>query len=169
MRKEDYLAALVGDLRNGRDNALNAGRVGNATALHRHVEIDAQQHALVGDVSLIESTKAGHAWRHINEGSLMWIGVGLVSASDLIFRPLRENAKAKPKIASTINPYTTQTMTRAYCLLLELRSASPSRPRYRPCGWRSPTRCHTTTAPPPLCRPSLLSGPCERPTNAGRD
>src|SRR5467141_811007 len=133
MREEDHLAALVGDLGDGRDDALDAGRVGDAAALHRHVEVDAEQDALVGDVGLIESTKAGHGRCHRKEPPLI-SGGGLVSASDLIFRPLRENAKAKPKITSTINANQTQTMTRAYCLLLELRSASPSRPRYRSCG-----------------------------------
>src|SRR5262249_47925146 len=97
MRKQDHLATLVGDLSNGWHDTLDAGRIGNAAALHWHVEVDAQQHTFVGDVGLIESTKAGHARYHISEAPLI-SGGGLVSASDLIFRPLRENANAKPKI-----------------------------------------------------------------------
>jgi|KBSMisStandDraft_5_1062788.scaffolds.fasta_scaffold116340_2 hypothetical protein len=52
-------------------------------------------------------------------------GGGLVSASDLIFSPLRENANAKPKNASTINAYKNQTMTRAYCLLVGAQISFP--------------------------------------------
>ncbi len=36
---------------------------------------------------------------------------------------------------------------------LPVRSACPSPRRYRPCGWKSPIRCHTTTAPAPSCLP----------------
>src|SRR5262245_60586520 len=115
MRQQDHLATFVGDFGDGRLDALDASRVGDAAAIHRHVEVDAKEDALVGDVSLIESAKAGHVYCHNSEASLIGDG-GLVSASDLIFSPLRENANATPKNASTINPYKTQTMTRAYCL-----------------------------------------------------
>ena len=54
MRKQDHLAALAGDLLDGRRDALDARRVGDLAVLHRHVEIDAHEHALAGDVSLIE-------------------------------------------------------------------------------------------------------------------
>src|SRR5215475_3306002 len=108
MRKENHLAAFVGDLCNGWHDTLDAGRVGDAAPFHRHVEVDAQQHAFVGHVGLIESTKTCHRWRHISEARLM-SGGGLVS-SDLIFRPLRENANTKPKITSTLKPYQTQSI-----------------------------------------------------------
>ncbi len=49
-----------------------------------------------------------------------------------------------------------------------LRSACPSRPPCRPCGWRSPTRCRTRTSRARNCRPSPWSGPCGRPRNADR-
>ena len=41
-----------------------------------------------------------------------------------------------------------------------IKSACPSRPRCRPCGWRSPTRCRTRTARAPACPPSPWSGRC---------
>src|SRR5215467_6089213 len=97
MREQDHLAALVGDLCNGWHDTLDAGRIGDAAALHRHVEVHAQQYAFVGDIGLIESTKTCHRWRHISEAPLI-PGGGLVWASDLIFRPLRESANAKLKI-----------------------------------------------------------------------
>ncbi len=46
MREQDDLAALVGDLGDGRRRALDAGGVGDLAVLHRHVEVDAHQHAL---------------------------------------------------------------------------------------------------------------------------
>src|SRR5690606_27701271 len=35
----------------------------------------------------------------------------------------------------------------------KLRSACRRRQRYRPCGWRSPTHCRTTTGCAPWCLP----------------
>ncbi len=49
-----------------------------------------------------------------------------------------------------------------------LKSACPSRPPCRTCGWRSPIRCRTTTSRAPACRPSPWSGPCGRSRNADR-
>ena len=46
MREQDHLAALVGDFRDGRRHALDAGRVADLAVVHRHVEVDPQQHAL---------------------------------------------------------------------------------------------------------------------------
>jgi hypothetical protein len=57
MREQDHLAALVGDLGDGRRDALEPGRVGDAAVLHRHVEVDAQQHALALHVDVIEGAE----------------------------------------------------------------------------------------------------------------
>ena len=57
MREQDHLAALVGYLGDGRRHALQPGRVGDAAVLHRHVEIDAQQHALALHVDVIEGAE----------------------------------------------------------------------------------------------------------------
>ena len=54
MREQNDLAALVRDLRDRRRDALDARRIGHAAVLRRNVEIDAQQHALAGDVGVIE-------------------------------------------------------------------------------------------------------------------
>ena len=54
MREQDHLAALVGDLADGRRYALDAGRVGDLAVLDRHVEVDAHEHAFALDVGLIE-------------------------------------------------------------------------------------------------------------------
>ena len=60
MREQDHLAALVGDLGDGRRDALDAGSVGDLAVLHRHVEVDAHQHALaLRPSSVIE--RLGHA------------------------------------------------------------------------------------------------------------
>ena len=58
--EQDHLAALVGDLGDGRRDALDAGRVGDLAVLHRHVEVDAQQDALALHVGLIERAKRTH-------------------------------------------------------------------------------------------------------------
>jgi hypothetical protein len=60
VRQQNDLAPFVGDLLDGRRDALDAGCVGDLAVLHRHVEIDAQQHALVSHVNAIESAKRGH-------------------------------------------------------------------------------------------------------------
>src|SRR5262249_15426741 len=54
MGEQDHLAALVGNLADGRSHALDAGRVRDLAVLDGHVEIDAHEHALVSHVGLIE-------------------------------------------------------------------------------------------------------------------
>src|SRR5215471_257024 len=54
MGEQDHLAALVGNLPDGRSHALDAGRVRDLAVLDRHIEIDAHEHALAPHVSLIE-------------------------------------------------------------------------------------------------------------------
>ena len=60
MRQQDDLAALVGDLADGRRHALDAGRVGDLAVLDRHVEVDAHEHRLPFDVGLVERAEGGH-------------------------------------------------------------------------------------------------------------
>src|SRR5215813_12366949 len=107
MRQQNHLAALVGDLGNGRLDALDAGRVGDASAVHRHVEVDAEEDALVGDVSLIEGTKARHLTikpsRDQMDGSPSWLR-GLRSGSGLMLIPPHENATTSPTITSMTTP-----------------------------------------------------------------
>ena len=62
MREQDHLAALVGDLGDGRRHALDAGEVGDPAAFHRDVEIDAQKDALALHVDVVEGFEGlGHA------------------------------------------------------------------------------------------------------------
>ena len=131
MGQQDHLAALVGDLADGRSDALDAGGVRDFAVLDRDVEIDAHEHAFAPEVGLIE--RAEHDYRpamcgqhrHNRDGKISHRGAGV-------------------------------------------RSACPSQPRYRPCGWRSPTHCRTTTSPAPACRPSPWSGRWRRWTSADR-
>ena len=58
MRQQDHLAALVGDLGDGRGDFFDAGRVRDLAVLHGHVEIDAQQDALALHVGVVEATKS---------------------------------------------------------------------------------------------------------------
>ena len=48
------LSAISADRRR---DPLDAGRVGHAAVLRRHVEIDAQQHALAGDIGVVEGAE----------------------------------------------------------------------------------------------------------------
>ena len=64
MREQDDLAALVGDLGDGRDHALHAGCVGHLAVCHRHTEVDAHEHAFVLHVGLVERAERGHARGH---------------------------------------------------------------------------------------------------------
>ena len=57
MRQQDDLAALAGDLGDGRRDALEPGGVGDAAVVHGHVEVDAQQHALALHVDVIEGAE----------------------------------------------------------------------------------------------------------------
>ena len=63
MRQQNHLAALVGELGDGRGDFLDAGGVGNLAVLHRHVEVDAQQDAFAFDVGIIEAAERVHG-RH---------------------------------------------------------------------------------------------------------
>ena len=63
MGEQDHLAALVGDFADRRQHALDAGRVADLAVLHRHVEIDAQQHALALHLGGVEGAEGmGHGW-----------------------------------------------------------------------------------------------------------
>ena len=57
MGEKNDLAALVGDLRDGRRDALDARRIGHPAVLGRNVEVDAQQHALAGDIGVVEGAE----------------------------------------------------------------------------------------------------------------
>ena len=57
MREQNDLAALVRDLCDGRCNALDARRIGHAAVFGRYVEVDPQEHALSGEVGVIERAK----------------------------------------------------------------------------------------------------------------
>ena len=62
MGEQDDLGALVGQLGDGRRDALDAGRVGDLAVGDRHVEVDAHQHALAADVAdVVEGLEGGHA------------------------------------------------------------------------------------------------------------
>ena len=65
MRKQNDPAAFFHDLVDRRQRTLDARRVGDAPILHRHIEIDAQQHALSFDVDVVESVESGHVGRPI--------------------------------------------------------------------------------------------------------
>ena len=150
MREQNDLAALVRDLGDGRRNALDARRVGHAAVLRRHVEIDAQQHALAGDVGVIErAERFGHgsaphklpaAATRSSFRSVMPAEAGIQSGragqAGLSRRDLNPRFRGGHRI---------------------LRSASPSRRRCRPCGSRSPIRCRTRRARGRNCRRSPWS------------
>ena len=57
MRQQDDLAALAGDLADGRRDPLQPCGIGDTAVFHRHVEIDAQQHALALHVDVIEGAE----------------------------------------------------------------------------------------------------------------
>ncbi len=62
MRKQDHLAAFVGDLGNGVCDAVDARGVGDDAVLHRHVEVDAQEDAFVRHVHVVQRTE-GHRFK----------------------------------------------------------------------------------------------------------
>ncbi len=53
-------AADLGDLADGGDQALDTGGIGDLAVLDRHIEIGAQQHALAGEVEVVEGLEVGH-------------------------------------------------------------------------------------------------------------
>ena len=69
MGEEDGLAALVRDLGDGRDDPLDAGGIGDLAVLDRHIEIDAQQHAFVLEVGVIEGSEIGHVLSLVSRAS----------------------------------------------------------------------------------------------------
>jgi hypothetical protein len=61
MGKQDHLGAFVGEFRDGRLDAFDAGGVGHPAVGGRHIEVDAHEHALSPDVAdLIERLEIGH-------------------------------------------------------------------------------------------------------------
>ena len=57
MREKNDLAALVGDLRDGRRDALDARRIGHPAVFGRHVEVDAQEDAFSRDIGVVEGAE----------------------------------------------------------------------------------------------------------------
>ena len=62
MRQQDHLAAFSRNLGNGRRDALEPRRVGDAAIVGGHVEVDAQQHALALHVDVIEGAESFCHW-----------------------------------------------------------------------------------------------------------
>ena len=60
MRQQDHLGALVGDFGDRGRHALDAGGVGDHAVLHRHVEVDAHQHAFALYVDMVEGAERAH-------------------------------------------------------------------------------------------------------------
>ena len=54
MGEKNDLAALAGDLLDGRRDAFDAGRIRHTAVFGRNVEVDAQENALAGDVGVVE-------------------------------------------------------------------------------------------------------------------
>ena len=69
MREQDHFPAFVGDLRDGRRHRLDAGYVRHLAVLHRHVEVDAHEHAFAVDVGVVEGAEGFHE-RANNENGL---------------------------------------------------------------------------------------------------
>ena len=57
VRQKDDLAALGGDLLDGRRNPLDPRRIGHPAVLGRNVEIDPQQHAPSRDIGVVEGAE----------------------------------------------------------------------------------------------------------------
>src|ERR1700733_10558740 len=107
MREQNNLAALVRDFLNRRRDAFDARRIGHTAVLHRNVEIDAQKHALAGDVGVIERAER------------LCHGASQASGSSDAFR-----------FRSFERAFATQFWTPAFAGWRPIRSASPWR---RPC------------------------------------
>ena len=61
MGEEDHLPALLGNLAERREDALDACRIRHPAVLHRDVEIDPHENALAPNLGLIEGAEGGHA------------------------------------------------------------------------------------------------------------
>ncbi len=77
MREQDHLAALVGDLGDGRGDALDARLVGDLAVLGGNVEVDAQEHALAGDVGVVERAE----WFGHDRSPSKWNSLGSIRPS----------------------------------------------------------------------------------------
>ena len=60
MRQQDYFRAGFAQEINGRQGRLQTGIVGDDPILHRHVEIDAHEHALAGQFSVLDTADRRH-------------------------------------------------------------------------------------------------------------
>ena len=67
MRQQHDLAALVGDLGDGRHVALDAGDIRHFAVVHRHVEVDADKDAFAFDVGVFEGREGLHGGARIGK------------------------------------------------------------------------------------------------------
>ncbi len=65
MGEQDRLAALVGDFVDGRCDGTDARVVADLAVRHRHVEIDADEDALAGEIGVVERAEGGHGWLRV--------------------------------------------------------------------------------------------------------
>ena len=154
MGEQDDLAALVRNFGDGRRDALEPGRVGNAAVLHGHVEVDAQQHALALYVDVIEGAECFRHWRSLVPGGTA-AGSAAVQNPDLGWNGSR---RCDASLRAAPRPGHETCVT----------AASPSPRRCPTCGWRNPIHCRTRTSPAPACRSAPWSGPCGTWTSGDR-
>ena len=57
MREQNDFGAFAGKLGDGRRDTLDTREVGDLAVLHRHIEVDAQQHALGPNVDVVEGAE----------------------------------------------------------------------------------------------------------------
>src|SRR5215471_3626609 len=101
MRKQNDLAAFIGELADRRHDLLDPGGVRHFAVLHRHVEIDAHQDAFSFDIGIVEAAKGRHEslkmkmWRALSRACpspLRCRSCGWRSPIHCRTRPLREPA-----------------------------------------------------------------------------
>ena len=72
MGQQDDLGVGAREFQDRRGDTLDPGRVGDDAVLHRHIEVDAQQDALAGDVAdVVEGAEGGHGPRNFPAAAMI--------------------------------------------------------------------------------------------------
>ena len=100
MRQQDDLAALCRRSRRSSARARSMrGRIGDRAVLHRHVEVDPHQHALAGEVDVVEGAKASWLRRASDQLAHGHGGVGhAVGEAPFVVVPATSRARTLPSI-----------------------------------------------------------------------
>ncbi len=139
MRQQEHDRAAVAQLQHRRQHRAEPRVVGDLGAVHRHVEVDANEHLLAGQVlrQVVQGLEIAHLparmFTNVRSNTRARAGRGEVHANAEHMQPGKRTAHDSAIMET--EPCRTA---------LFISRACPSPRRCRPCGSRSPIHCRTS-------------------------